>query len=179
LFEVIHIFHRVIHRENCAKSLASYGFTGNQQGFRQICPFFGKSQFGLQNTVCKLYLRGENAFFLGGYGKDTVQPEKTCFVHLPTKGTSISRQQFLQITDGAALDFVGFVKVERQQVINVTEIYHGRIVSTTKEAMVVELTGTQDKLDAFLTLLSDYEILELARTGLTGLSRGIDDVIDL
>ncbi len=69
--------------------------------------------------------------------------------------------------------------VERQQVINVTEIYHGRIVSTTKEAMVVELTGTQDKLDAFLTLLSDYEILELARTGLTGLSRGIDDVIDL
>ena len=69
--------------------------------------------------------------------------------------------------------------VERQQVINVTEIYHGRIVSTTKEAMVVELTGTQDKLDAFLTLLSDYEILELARTGLTGLSRGIDDVITL
>ena len=69
--------------------------------------------------------------------------------------------------------------VERQQVINVTEIYHGRIVSTTKDAMVVELTGTQDKLDAFLTLLSDYEILELARTGLTGLSRGADDVINL
>ncbi len=68
--------------------------------------------------------------------------------------------------------------VERQQVINVTEIYHGRIVSTTKDAMVVELTGTQDKLDAFLTLLSDYEILELARTGLTGLSRGRDDVLD-
>ena len=68
---------------------------------------------------------------------------------------------------------------ERQQVINVTEIYHGRIVSTTKDAMVVELTGTQDKLDAFLTLLSDYEILELARTGLTGLSRGTDDVINL
>lgn len=68
---------------------------------------------------------------------------------------------------------------ERQQVINVTEIYHGRIVSTTTDAMVVELTGTQDKLDAFLSLLTDYEILELARTGLTGLSRGTDDVITL
>ena len=68
---------------------------------------------------------------------------------------------------------------ERQQVMNMTEIYHGRIVSTTKEAMVVELTGHQDKLDAFLTLLSDYEILEFARTGLTALSRGIEDMISI
>jgi acetolactate synthase-1/3 small subunit len=42
--------------------------------------------------------------------------------------------------------------------------------------MVIELTGNQDKLDAFLDLLSDYEILELARTGLTGLTRGSADV---
>lgn len=41
------------------------------------------------------------------------------------------------------------------------------------------MTGHQDKLDAFLDLLSGYEILELARTGLTGLSRGISDVVML
>ena len=40
----------------------------------------------------------------------------------------------------------------------------------------VMLTGDQSKLDALINLLEDYEILELARTGLTGLSRGSDDV---
>ena len=42
--------------------------------------------------------------------------------------------------------------------------------------MIIELTGDQGKLTAFLELISDYEILELARTGMTGLSRGADDV---
>ena len=42
--------------------------------------------------------------------------------------------------------------------------------------MIVELTGTRSKLDGFTNMLQDYEILELARTGLTGLSRGMDDV---
>ena len=40
----------------------------------------------------------------------------------------------------------------------------------------MELTGTQSKLDAFLNLLEGYEILELARTGITGLNRGIKNV---
>ena len=38
------------------------------------------------------------------------------------------------------------------------------------------LTGDQSKLDALINLLEDYEILELARTGLTGLSRGSEDI---
>ena len=71
------------------------------------------------------------------------------------------------------------VRVEdmrRQAVVNVTEIFHGRVVDVTRDTMIIELTGKQDKLDAFLDLLSDYEILELARTGFTGLSRGSEDV---
>lgn len=60
---------------------------------------------------------------------------------------------------------------ERQPILNVTEIFHGKIVDVTHDSMVIELTGHQDKLDAFLDLLQGYEILELARTGITGLSR--------
>lgn len=45
-----------------------------------------------------------------------------------------------------------------------------------KDSLTVMLTGDQSKLDALINLLEDYEILELARTGLTGLSRGSDDV---
>ena len=57
---------------------------------------------------------------------------------------------------------------ERQPILNVTEIFHGKIVDVTHDSMVIELTGHQDKLDAFLDLLQGYEILELARTGITG-----------
>ena len=48
--------------------------------------------------------------------------------------------------------------------------------SDLHDSMVIELTGHQDKLDAFLDLLQGYEILELARTGITGLTRGCADV---
>jgi len=66
---------------------------------------------------------------------------------------------------------------ERQPILNVSEIFHGKVVDVTHDSMVIELTGHQEKLDAFLDLLSGYEILELARTGITGLSRGISDVV--
>lgn len=65
---------------------------------------------------------------------------------------------------------------ERQPVMNVTEIFKGKIVDVTHDSMIIELVGHQDKLDAFLDLLSGYEILELARTGITGLTRGSEDV---
>ncbi len=65
---------------------------------------------------------------------------------------------------------------ERQPIINITEIFHGKVSDVTHDSMVIELTGQQDKLEAFLELLSEYEILELARTGITGLSRGTSDV---
>ncbi|EEP28136.1 MULTISPECIES: acetolactate synthase small subunit [Shuttleworthella] len=65
---------------------------------------------------------------------------------------------------------------DRQNVLSITEIFKGRVVDVTHDSMVIEITGGQDKLAAFLDMLDGYEILELARTGLTGLSRGSDDV---
>ena len=65
---------------------------------------------------------------------------------------------------------------QRQPIMNVTEIFHGKIVDVTHDSMVIELVGHQDKLDAFLDLLDGDDILELARTGITGLTRGSDDV---
>lgn len=65
---------------------------------------------------------------------------------------------------------------DRQDVIAISDIFRAKIVDVGEDSMVMELTGNQVKLDAFVNLLSDYEILELARTGLTGLSRGSEDV---
>ena len=71
------------------------------------------------------------------------------------------------------------VKVDsqtRQNVISVAGIFRAQIVDIGIESLLVELTGNQNKLIAFLNLLHNYEILELGRTGITGLSRGKDDV---
>ena len=47
---------------------------------------------------------------------------------------------------------------QRQAVMNVTEIFHGKIVDVTHDSMIIELIGTQDKLDKFIDLLSGYEL---------------------
>ena len=65
---------------------------------------------------------------------------------------------------------------QRQGVISIADIFRAKIVDVGKDSLTVMLTGDQSKLDALINLLEDYEILELARTGLTGLSRGADDV---
>lgn len=65
---------------------------------------------------------------------------------------------------------------QRNEVISVADIFRAKIVDVDKESLMIELTGNQSKLEAFLNLLDGYEILELARTGITGLKRGIKDV---
>lgn len=64
----------------------------------------------------------------------------------------------------------------RQAIIAVADIFRAKIVDVGIDSLIIELTGNQSKLDAFIELLSGYEILELARTGITGLSRGAEDV---
>jgi len=65
---------------------------------------------------------------------------------------------------------------QRQGIISVADIFRAKIVDVAKESLIVELTGTQAKIDAFLDLLDGFEILELARTGIAGLSRGVDNL---
>ena len=64
----------------------------------------------------------------------------------------------------------------RQEIISIADIFKAKIMDVSSEALVIELTGNLDKVDAFIKLLEPYGILELARTGATGLSRGTDAV---
>lgn len=64
----------------------------------------------------------------------------------------------------------------RQGVISIADIFRANIVDVGPQSIIIELTGDQDKIAAFLALLDGYEVLELARTGMTGLGRGIENV---
>lgn len=65
---------------------------------------------------------------------------------------------------------------QRTELNSIVDIFRAKIVDVEKESLIVELTGDQSKLEAFMNLLDGYEILELARTGITGLSRGSKNV---
>lgn len=63
-------------------------------------------------------------------------------------------------------------KETRPGINAIVEIFRAKIVDVSKTSMMIELTGNQQKLDAFTKLLDGYEIRELVRTGITGLARG-------
>lgn len=61
---------------------------------------------------------------------------------------------------------------ERADVISCVHVFRGRVVDVSPESLMVEITGTPDKIDAFLNLMKASGVIELARTGITALSRG-------
>ena len=65
---------------------------------------------------------------------------------------------------------------ERQGVIAVADIFRAKIIDVAPESLIVEINGNQEKIEAFISLLNRYEIMELARTGIAGLGRGIENV---
>ena len=72
---------------------------------------------------------------------------------------------------------VSVTEQNRDSLINIANIFRASIIDVGNESMIIELTGNQSKIEAFLSLLEGYEILELTRTGITGLTRGSKDVV--
>ncbi len=66
---------------------------------------------------------------------------------------------------------------DRQYIMSNADIFRAKIVDVSPESLMVEITGDQQKIDAFISLLNGYQILELARTGIAGLCRGTEGVI--
>lgn len=83
-------------------------------------------------------------------------------------GKSVLRELMLIKVRAASAD--------RQAINAIASIFRATVVDVGKESLTVMMTGDQSKLDAMINLLEDYEILELARTGITGLRRGADDI---
>ena len=59
----------------------------------------------------------------------------------------------------------------RREIKEIVDVYRAKIINLTRDEMVLELTGNPDKLDAFLDLLKDYEIVDICRTGVTGIEK--------
>lgn len=61
----------------------------------------------------------------------------------------------------------------RAELVGLVDIFRAKIVDVAIESIIVETTGDSSKVDAMVSLLSDFGIMEMTRTGITGLTRGI------
>lgn len=58
---------------------------------------------------------------------------------------------------------------ELSAIKEIVDIYRAKIVDLKKESMIIELTGTPEKLNAFLEMLEQFDVNEVCRTGVTGI----------
>lgn len=65
----------------------------------------------------------------------------------------------------------------RSRIKEIAEIYHAKIVDVTPTCMTMELTGRPDKIDSFLGMLKKYRVVEMCRTGITGMERGENSAV--
>ncbi|MGL4567689.1 MAG: acetolactate synthase small subunit [Fusobacteriaceae bacterium] len=63
---------------------------------------------------------------------------------------------------------------QRQELLQILDIYRGSVVDVDLESLIVEITGDIGKIDGFLKLVRNFNILEIARTGVSGMSRGLE-----
>lgn len=61
---------------------------------------------------------------------------------------------------------------QRSEVLQLCEIFGGRVVDVAKRSLVVELTGSDDKIEAFEQLVRPFGLIEMARTGEIAIARG-------
>ncbi len=62
-------------------------------------------------------------------------------------------------------------KRERTELREIVEIYRGKIIGLTNDNMIVELTGSPKKIDGFMKMVREFDIIEVSRTGITGMER--------
>lgn len=86
--------------------------------------------------------------------------------------------KLVDLTEGAHIERelmlikVKAVGAQRAEIKRTADIFRGQIVDMTTSVFTIQLTGTGDKLDAFIAALGDSAVLEVVRTGVSGIARG-------
>jgi acetolactate synthase-1/3 small subunit len=77
-----------------------------------------------------------------------------------------------QIARDLAMIKVAAVGDARAQVMQLVEVFRARIVDVGPESLVIETTGTEDKIDSLVDVLRPYGLIEMVRTGQVAMARG-------
>ena len=87
-------------------------------------------------------------------------------VDLTTAGPHVERELALIKVSGKGDN--------RVEALRIAELFRAKVVDTTTESFVFELTGAPDKIDSFITLMRELGLVEVGRSGVVGMMRGAE-----
>ncbi len=76
------------------------------------------------------------------------------------------------VTRDLALIRVDCDREHRPEIIQIADTFRAKVVDVASDSIMLEVTGTEDKIEALIEVLRDFELSEVVRTGLIALSRG-------
>jgi acetolactate synthase-1/3 small subunit len=148
-----------------------------------------ENEFGVLARVAGLFSgRGFNIESL--CVAETLEPAVSAMTIVTTGSESILEQilkqlnklvNVIKVTDFQDTDFVSremvLVKINadeknREEILRMVEIFRGRIIDVSPKSYTVEITGNDEKVRAFLTLVKPLGVKELVRTGSVAIMRG-------
>lgn len=77
-----------------------------------------------------------------------------------------------------ALITVSVSTEKRSEVIEIVNLYRAKVIDVARESLMIEITGTEQKIESLLELLRPYGIKEMARTGVIAMARGMQPAKD-
>ena len=104
-----------------------------------------------------------------GAGRQT--SDRIGFAHLELRAKNITHEP--AIARDLALIKVAATGEARTHVMQLVDVYRARIVDVSPESLVIETTGTEDKIDSLLEVLRPYGVVEMVRTGRVSMARRI------
>jgi acetolactate synthase-1/3 small subunit len=78
------------------------------------------------------------------------------------------------VTRDLALVKVRCAAAERRDLLQVIEVFRARVIDMSVDAVIVEITGTEDKIEGLLDVLRPFGIIEMVRTGSVAMTRGAE-----
>lgn len=152
-----------------------------------------RNQFGVLNRVTSMFRRRQ--FNISSLSVSETESEKFSRITVQSEGDRTKKEQLINqlyklpdIVSVLELDPQNTVSRElllikvrndpdtRGDIRSAYDAYEGKVVDYTKDAIVIQMVGESRKIDNFIDIMRDYEILEICRTGIVSLERGADTI---
>lgn len=147
------------------------------------------NQFGVLNRVTSMFRRRQ--FNISALTVSETESADYSRITVQSESDEVSKQQLINQLYKLP-DVVSIVELNPQTTVSrelllikvandpatrgdirsASDAYEGKVVDYTKESIMIQMVGDSHKIDNFVTLMKDYEILEICRTGVVSLERG-------
>lgn len=147
------------------------------------------NQFGVLNRVTSMFRRRQ--FNITSLTVSETESEAFSRITVQSEGDEVKKEQLINqlyklpdvcsIAELDSLDTVSrellLIKIKndtnaRSDIRSAIDAYEGKVVDYTKESIMIQMVGDSRKIDNFIDLMRDFEIMEICRTGIVTLQRG-------